>query len=260
MDTTESPSRAAAQLPVPKFAIGDTIWWGYTDRAAEKYQCPDCLGTKVWHVRSPAGYENETQCQRCNGAGMLGLESVTGYTRKLTIGSIRIDTGKIGSDSQYDYPVEYMCVESGIGSGSIYRENLCFATKAEAQAKADEVAARMRSEMDEGPRKRERAEVRYLNTYQWHDAELKAAESRLWWAKYRLEQMIQRIAGLKHNDLMVSPDEFKPDGGGEYWSHSGYLTLGEKDIALLQEHLVAHVPENIAALIAEREAAEKCKC
>jgi hypothetical protein len=252
-----------ASIPIPKFKIGDTIWWGYTDRAAEKYQCPDCLGTKVWHVRSPAGYENETQCPRCNGAGMLGLESVTGYTRKLTIGSIRIDTGKIGSASTYDYPIEYMCVESGIGSCSIYRENLCFATEAEAQAKADEVAAKMRAEMDEGPRKRERAQVRYLSTYQWHDAELKAAIDKEFDSRYRLEQMIARIAELRPDAFLTSRDEFAParDDDRMAWLSCGELKLDLKIITLLQEHLMDYDQTNIATLISAREDIEKkCKC
>jgi enhancing lycopene biosynthesis protein 2 len=46
---------------------------------------------------------------------------------QLTIGSVRIDTN-------HESPIEYMCVETGVGSGSVWDERQLYASREEAEA------------------------------------------------------------------------------------------------------------------------------
>jgi hypothetical protein len=133
-------------LPTPRYKIGDTVWRSYTEHTTEMLPCPDCLGTQTWKVITPAGTEMTAQCQRCENSTYLrsnAKEDIPSLSvrkwmprvRSLTIGSILIDTSK---DSD---PVEYMCRETGIGSGSVYYESTLYSTREEALACAEAQAA-----------------------------------------------------------------------------------------------------------------------
>lgn len=56
-----------SDLPEPKFAVGQTVWYADTTRENAKHACPDCRGAKVWKVETPAGGIYEVPCQRCLG-------------------------------------------------------------------------------------------------------------------------------------------------------------------------------------------------
>lgn len=56
-----------ADLPEPKYAVGQTLWYADTVREITKLPCPDCLGAKTWRVETPAGGNYEVPCQRCCG-------------------------------------------------------------------------------------------------------------------------------------------------------------------------------------------------
>ncbi len=63
----------------------------------------------------------------------LARQRAVASARTLTIGSVRIDTAA----RDYSEPVEYMCVETGIGSGSVYRESHLFETESAALVAAE---------------------------------------------------------------------------------------------------------------------------
>ena len=122
-----------------KFSIGDVVYHASTTTEKKKHPCPDCLGAKKWKATSPAGGEYEFFCPRCGSQYRSDHELSLDYsifiptTRRLTIGSVRTDSAD---------KTQYMCVETGVGSGNIYDENRLFGTESEAleaaQKRADE--------------------------------------------------------------------------------------------------------------------------
>lgn len=114
-------------LPIPRYAIGQTVYHPTIDRTTEALPCPDCLGARKWRAVSPAGEEHETACPRCtdhhyarSGRDDLPALAVVRYVPRadrLTIGSITVKTHPYRGDDH----VEYMT--STTGSGSIYRES-----------------------------------------------------------------------------------------------------------------------------------------
>jgi hypothetical protein len=129
------------EMPTPKYKIGDFVWYASTATEPRTHPCPDCLGKRTWHVRSPAGGVYEAPCPRCTGRHQsnsclnLTYRAHVPSVSIFTIGSIRINTADV-------YPVEYMCVETGVGSGSVYDEHLLHPTKEEAEVAATILAAK----------------------------------------------------------------------------------------------------------------------
>jgi hypothetical protein len=122
----------------PKFKIGQEVIGVHVGWLSEKVQCPDCLGTREWSVNLPSGEEFQHDCQTCR-CGYYSSGFVTNYgdkasLRNLTIGSVQINT------AEEKEPVRYMCVETGIGTGTLHAERTLFATIEEANAfAADEL-------------------------------------------------------------------------------------------------------------------------
>lgn len=127
-----------------KFDIGDVVWHASTTTEKRQHPCPDCHGSREWKAVSPAGGEFTVACPRCAASYQSDNDLSLSYTMfaprasRLTVGQIKASTAT-GDD--YDAGNTYMCCETGIGSGSIYREGDLFATEAEAlaagQIKAD---------------------------------------------------------------------------------------------------------------------------
>ena len=123
-----------------KFSIGDTVYRAGTTTVQKRHDCPDCLGSRKWEAKSPAGGIYEFTCPRCGGqyrsedALTLDYREFAPHVDRLTIGSVR-------TDSHDNRPVTYMCRETGVGSGSVYDENILFATPDEATKAAEGIAA-----------------------------------------------------------------------------------------------------------------------
>lgn len=120
-----------------KYSVGDVVYYASTMTERRQHPCPDCLGTKKWTAISPAGKEYSFTCPRCSASYRSEHELSIDYTasapttRRLTIGSVRTDSADKTS---------YMCVETGVGSGSIYDEERLFSTEAEALTAAQALA------------------------------------------------------------------------------------------------------------------------
>lgn len=118
-----------------KFSIGEKVHFAGTHMVQKKHPCPDCKGSRKWQAESPAGGKYEFSCPRCSERYLseqslsLAYSQFDPYSRELTIGSVRVDTAD-------DKPIVYMCVETGVGSGSIYREDDLFASEDEAMKAA----------------------------------------------------------------------------------------------------------------------------
>jgi hypothetical protein len=156
-----------------KFSVGDVVFRATTTQTKKTMPCPDCLGTKKWPVRSPAGKEYETACPRCSARFMsdnrLSLDywSHDPLVECLTIGSVRTDTAR-------DRGNEYMCTETGVGSGLIHAEDTLFASQDDAFVRAQVLAAERNADPN--------IVAAYdkalsLSDYQLSDATMEAAKS-----------------------------------------------------------------------------------
>jgi len=151
-----------------KFAIGDVVYHASTHLTTKQHPCPDCKGERKWKAISPAGAEYEFACPRCaatfqsNSDLSLRYQAFAPAVSRLTIGSIRVDTADERGHS-------YMCVETGVGSGSIYYENDMFLTHEEAMT----VATLKAAEQDKGI---EWVAKLYDKTLSLSDYELNSAE------------------------------------------------------------------------------------
>lgn len=130
-----------------KYSVGDTVYHATTTQTRKQHPCPDCKGERKWKAISPAGAEYEFTCPRCSAGYRSERELSLEYTahvplaNRLTIGSIKVDTKPYNGSA-----VQYMCVETGVGGGSIYDEARLFQTEGEALVAAQLIAA----EQDKG--------------------------------------------------------------------------------------------------------------
>lgn len=135
MHVREKRKRTKGSDMETKYKIGEVVYIANTVMEQKQHDCPDCLGSRKWTATSPAGEKHEFSCPRCSGAYhsndnmRLTYSWNTPTTRMLTIGSVRTDT----HDKD---PISYMCKETGVGSGSIYRESIVFSNKEDALKKA----------------------------------------------------------------------------------------------------------------------------
>lgn len=148
-------------LPVPKYAIGDRVYFVSTNLTHKRLPCPDCLGSKKWRVVSPAGIECSTDCPRCkrmfSDLPSLDVPCYESCVRSLTIGSIQINTADYDGE-----PVKYMCVETGVGSGSVYKESALFADGTEAGIYADAKVAAETAVVQAAPEATKARDFSYL--------------------------------------------------------------------------------------------------
>ena len=135
-----------------KYNIDDTAYAVQVTTGDVQVPCPDCLGTRGWHAVLPSGEEMEIKCPTCTfgyeARGTVPEFTVTYEVQRLTIGSVRVDT-----KGWRDGVVSYMCVETGVGSGSIYYEKNLYSTFEEANEAGP-------SRMDEQRRAIEEANAR----------------------------------------------------------------------------------------------------
>jgi hypothetical protein len=133
-------------LPTPKFRIGQRVFVPYTKPINNTPICPDCLGTNKQTVTTQAGESFVAECWcrfQLNYAARTS--SYAGFAEVRTIGSIRIDTARQAGRIL----IEYMMVETGIGTGTIYYEDRVFEAEAEAQSEANAEAARQNLSVEE---------------------------------------------------------------------------------------------------------------
>jgi hypothetical protein len=178
-----------SDLPTPRFRIGQVVFLGDTTDQMEAHPCPDCLGSREWTVTTPGGSTLVAPCQRCDSRWTSSDLPSLSYSikaptvRSLTIGSVRIETDQMPNER-----VAYMCVETGIGSGSIYYEHRLSATHEMALAHATATAALANGSRAATP---ERMAIARLSNLTIESAVIKNAGSSIWnawWAYRRLRE------------------------------------------------------------------------
>ncbi len=225
-----------------KYAIGMKVWLGRALMDGEEnYPCPDCKGQKVWTWKSPAGDEGTTECPRCHGRGTLGQHNFSPDVRQLTVGSIRTD-----SAIQGERRIEYMCVETGIGSGSVYWENDLYASEETARTCASLDVLAQNKKLDK--MYPDRAIQVSLYRHNIKDAMVEEAERVRRAAESRVNRLLERICEL---------DEF-PVAGNRY-SDNPSCNLTDAQIRAVQESLVWLNDDDSNFLDEWREAGE-CEC
>ena len=129
-----------------KYSVGDTVWYAHTVSTVKQHPCPDCLDSRKWEAKSPAGGEFKFACPRCS-AGYSGENDLSlKYTcfvaavQRLTVGSVRVDTASTHWPERHRANT-YMCNETGVGSGNVYDEESLFLTGDEAMQCAEAKAS-----------------------------------------------------------------------------------------------------------------------
>lgn len=164
-----------------KYSIGDKVFHASIVMTQKQHPCPDCLGTKKWSAASPAGKEYTFACPRCSSSYMsdrdlsLTYSSYEPTASALTIGSVRHDSANSEwRDGSYIQApkTEYMCRETGIGSGGIYAEDRLFLTEEEAMTSAQLMA-------DDANSKNEWVVSQYNKTLSISDNQIESAMIKL---------------------------------------------------------------------------------
>ncbi len=109
----------------PLYEIGTVVFLAQSSWQSVPIECPDCKGQKTWEVSTPAGEKFSTYCRTCwhGYDGCFGTVNEYGYrasTRRLTIGMV------CTRQSEAKAEIQYMCEESGVGSGSMWNESELF--------------------------------------------------------------------------------------------------------------------------------------
>lgn len=175
-----------------KFSIGDTVFHASTTTERKRHPCPDCLGSREWAAKSPAGREYKFACPRCGGGYRGDNDSSIDYTAfvpsitRLTVGQV---TGKTGPEPRN----EYMCHETGIGSGSVYYEHDLFATEADALEAATIKAAASNIQIPWAAEKYSKSLE--ICDYQLSDASVKTERDRLAKIRVTLNYLVEDLRG-----------------------------------------------------------------
>jgi len=138
-----------SELSTPKYEVGDVVYQGYKTREQVAIECPQCLGEKGWNTKTPAGNSYYVVCKECRGSGTIFHYSYFPRVKKLTIGSVRINTDEWDTSEGH---ISYMCEETGIGSGIVYYEGrgVLHRTHIQALAFAEKLCEEANSEDTEG--------------------------------------------------------------------------------------------------------------
>lgn len=115
-----------------KYSVGDVVY-----RKVKEYRdfrvvvCELCIGSG--RVTIAGAEDRHAECPDCYGRGELGVDfPVPERAEALTIGQVQVITR--AKTDRGAKEVTYMCKETGVGSGTLHREENLFLTAEEALA------------------------------------------------------------------------------------------------------------------------------
>lgn len=115
-----------------KYGVGDVVYRkvkAYND--FRHVSCDLCSATGQVAISGASG--RKAECPDCRGLGKRGVDfPVPMRAEALTIGQVRVVTE--GKTDRAAKEVSYMCKETGIGSGTLHKEEDLFLTAEEALA------------------------------------------------------------------------------------------------------------------------------
>lgn len=119
-----------------RYSVGNTVYSASACVKKHRIQCPDCLGTRKWSASLPNGEIVDIECPTCKCGyltmGTIEEYKVTGVIQELTVGQVEYDR---------DGP-RYMCQETGVGSGTVWRESDLHPSQEEAEAALPDLIAK----------------------------------------------------------------------------------------------------------------------
>lgn len=182
-----------------KYDNGDVVWFATTITSSRQHPCPDCLGEGKWKAVSPAGTEYEPPCPRCTDDIYMSNRTLSlkymwhePTTKRLTIGLVRANSDVWESATPKH---EYMAHETGIGSGSIYKEADLYPTE-EAALTAAEAKANAANTDANGWAAKQYADTLKFSDYQLNDAAVKIAKSETSQLGYRIQYLIEDLKDI----------------------------------------------------------------
>lgn len=127
-----------------KFSNGDKVFYATTHSAYKALPCTECNETGRLQIQGKA---MTVACQECSGRGHRpSYSEIVAHAEPLTIGRVGVeitDSPGLEGESmfsnygpQQERREHYMCLETGVGSGSVYNAEDLFATEAEALERA----------------------------------------------------------------------------------------------------------------------------
>lgn len=175
-----------------KYSVGDVVYHAGTTTTRKQHPCPDCKGERKWRALSPAGSEYEFACPRCSASYnshrdlMLDYTAHVPHVQRLTIGSVQFNS----ADGSWDSGARYMCHETGVGSGSVYKESDLFETEEAALEVSHLLAAQRDKSLDWCAKLYDK--TLEISDYQLENAMMKGAKD----FKSRASSLLYNIADL----------------------------------------------------------------
>ncbi len=140
-----------------KYSINDRVWKITTRPKKTWIPCPSCGGTGKVELKD--GIHACPTCYGNKGKHEYGSTQWETCAEQITIGLVRASVKNIKKTGMFDnigeyaegentYSVEYMCYETGIGSGTIHYEGTLWPTPEEAQAECDRLNSEHKPEVE----------------------------------------------------------------------------------------------------------------
>lgn len=106
-----------------RFGLGDVVFYLRHELVARHAACGACSGTGA--ILLPQTQRGYVGCPDCGGYAHQGplIDTVDAYdiTGPLTVGEVRVVVNNDGALTE-----SYMCVETGVGSGTVYKSDRLF--------------------------------------------------------------------------------------------------------------------------------------
>lgn len=175
-------------IPIPRYAIGDTVWTAGIETESAKFPCPDCLGTGKWEITTPAGTKAEMSCLRCGSWSSTDLPDLTYVTASPVVREHRISGVTIDLKDGVEYRTGTATLrESGAYSAPIY------ASKESAMAAARILAVAKNAAIQATPQVMEKKNFS-LSTLT--DARFNQFKNHIWTSFYRYRRLRENLTEM----------------------------------------------------------------
>lgn len=102
------------------FQKGEKVFVASYTSSERRMPCPDCNGSMKVKLVCHDGREEEVECTACKYGyehrGTIEIFDFSPLVEELTVGSIRYDDGR-----SEESPWSFMCIETGVGSGTVHK-------------------------------------------------------------------------------------------------------------------------------------------